>query len=186
LVTGEGLRQTLPFAVLPRRGALWSRLPSARCTAQRLRRGPLGSHAWDHGVVVTPDEGLRRLMAASGSGRLDEVCRRHGVRILTVFGSAGRGEADPADLDVGVSLEPGVVIDVLALLTDLHEVAGREVDLAVVDRASPLLRDRALMHAEPVWESVPGAWIDAAVAAHLEAMDTAWLRRLDLERLASR
>jgi predicted nucleotidyltransferase len=135
--------------------------------------------------VVTPQEGWERLVEASESGRLDDVCRRHHVRVLTVFGSTGRGEPDPADLDVGVSFEAGASPDVLALLTDLYEVAGREVDLAVVDRASPLLRDRALMHAQPVWEAVPGDWINMAVAAHLEAMDTAWLRRLDLERMAA-
>lgn len=135
--------------------------------------------------MVTPHEGLQRLVAASAAGRLDAVCRRHHVRVLTVFGSAGRGEPDPADLDVGVSFDAGASPDVLGLLTDLYEVAGREVDLAVVDRASPLLRDRALMHAQPVWESAPGVWINMAVAAHLEAMDTAWLRRLDLERMAA-
>lgn len=138
------------------------------------------------GQVVTPQEGLQRLVAASESGRLDEVCRRQRIRILTVFGSTGRGDPDPADLDVGVSFEPGTVPDVLALLSDLHAVAGREVDLAVVDRASPLLRAHALMHAVPVWEAVPGLWINTAVAANLEAMDTAWLRRLDLERMAAR
>jgi predicted nucleotidyltransferase len=139
----------------------------------------------DHDRVVTPQEGLQRLVAAADSGRLDGVCRRHRIRVLTVFGSTGRDESDPADLDVGVSFEPGTTPDVLGLLTDLYEVAGREVDLAVVDRASPLLRDRALMHAQPVWESAPGVWINMAVAARLEAMDTAWLRRLDLERMAA-
>jgi hypothetical protein len=41
------------------------------------------------------------------------------------------------------------------------------------------------MHAQPVWEAVPGDWINLAVTAHLEAMDTALLRRLDLERMAA-
>ncbi len=133
---------------------------------------------------------MARLVAASESGHLDDLCRRHRIRIVTVFGSTGRGEPDPADLDVAVALEPGARepgarLDVLRLLSELYAITGREVDLAVVDGASPLLRDRALMHAVPVWESVPGAWINTAVAAHLEAIDTAWLRRLDLQRLAA-
>jgi predicted nucleotidyltransferase len=136
------------------------------------------------GDVVTPEEGMARLLAAAESGALDEVCRRRGVRILTVFGSTGRGEPDPRDLDVGVSFEPGASADQLALATDLHGIAGREVDLAVVDGAAPLIRDRALMHAVPVWESRPCEWINTAVEAHMTALDTAWLRRLDLERLA--
>jgi predicted nucleotidyltransferase len=128
---------------------------------------------------------MTRLLAAAESGVLDAVCRRHGVRVLTVFGSVGRGEPDPRDLDVGVSFEPGVRPDALALATDLYQVTGREIDLGLVDRASPLFRDRALMHAVPVWESRPGAWINSAVEAHMEALDTAWLRRLELERLAA-
>ncbi|MFC5381321.1 nucleotidyltransferase family protein [Aquipuribacter nitratireducens] len=136
--------------------------------------------------MVTPEEGKARLLRAAESGALDEVCRRHGVRVLTVFGSAGRGEPGPGDLDVGVSFEPGVRPDVLGLATDLHDVAGREVDLGVVDGAAPLFRDRALMHATPVWESRPHEWINSAVEAHMTALDTAWLRRLDLDRLAGR
>lgn len=128
---------------------------------------------------------MRRLIAAADSDVLDDVCRRHGVRVLTVFGSTGRGEPDPADLDVAVAFEPGTRGDVLALASDLYALAGREVDLGVVDGASPLFRDRALMHAEPIWESHAGAWINAAVEAHMTALDTAWLRRLELERLAT-
>lgn len=136
-------------------------------------------------AVATPVEGMARLLAAAAAGHLDAVCARHGVRILTVFGSAGRGEADPRDLDVAVSFEPGASAHLLALAGDLHEICGREVDLGVVDGASPVFRDRALARAEPVWEARPGLWVNAAVEAHLEYLDTAWLRRLDLERMAA-
>jgi predicted nucleotidyltransferase len=43
-------------------------------------------------VVVTPSEGLARLRAAAGSGELRALCQRQHVTLLTVFGSAGRGE----------------------------------------------------------------------------------------------
>ncbi len=139
----------------------------------------------DHEQVVTPEEGMARLIEAAGAGTLDELCRRHGVRVLTVFGSTARGEPDPHDLDVGVAFEPGTTPDVLALATDLYGIAGIEMDLGVVDGASPLFRDRALMRAVPVWESRPCEWINTAVEAHMEALDTAWLRQLELERLAA-
>lgn len=130
---------------------------------------------------------MARLVAASEAGEasdLDEVCRRNGVRILTVFGSTGRGEPSPRDLDVGVAFESGTEPDLLGLASDLYGITGVEVDLGVVDGASPLFRDRALMHAVPVWESRPCEWINTAVEAHLTALDTAWLRQLELERLA--
>lgn len=129
--------------------------------------------------------GMARLLAAAAAGELDDLLVRHGVRVLTVFGSAGRGEPDPRDLDVGVAFERGVRGDALRLAEELGDVAGTDVDLGLADDATPLFRERALAAATPVWESTPGAWIDAAVAAQLERMDTAWLRRADLERRAS-
>lgn len=130
---------------------------------------------------------MTRLVEAAESGELDGVCRRFGVRVLTVFGSAGRGEPAPRDLDVGVAFDDGAApADALGLATALYRVTGVEVDLAVVDGASPLFRDRALMHAVPVWESRPYEWVTIAVEAHMTALDTAWLRQLELERLAGR
>ncbi len=135
-----------------------------------------------HEGVVTPIEGMEQLLAAAGRGVLDELLAEHGVRVLTVLGSNSRDEPDPADLDVGVLFEPGIDGDVLRLQTDL---SGTEVDLGVVGGAAAVFRERALGEATPVWESTPGAWIEnASVAATLERMDTAWLRRADLERRA--
>ena len=53
--------------------------------------------------VVTPLDGLERLRAAASSGDLGALCRRYRVRLLTVFGSVGRGEPEPRDLDLGCS-----------------------------------------------------------------------------------
>jgi hypothetical protein len=51
--------------------------------------------------VVTPLEGLERLRVAASSGDLGLLCRRYRISLLTVFGSAGRGEPEPRDLDIG-------------------------------------------------------------------------------------
>jgi hypothetical protein len=53
--------------------------------------------------VITPAEAMRRLQNAAESGELDVFCRRHAVRVLTVFGSAGRGEEHPGTSTSGSS-----------------------------------------------------------------------------------
>jgi predicted nucleotidyltransferase len=74
--------------------------------------------------VTTPAEGLARLRAAAASGELDTFCIAHSVRVLTVFGSAGRGEPAARDLDVAVISEPGALFDLVALINDLVDLTG--------------------------------------------------------------
>ncbi len=128
---------------------------------------------------------MARLLAAAERGELDDLLVRHGVRVLTVFGSTSRSEPDPHDLDVGVLFEPESGADALGLASALVQVTGADIDLGAVDGATPVFRERALTQATPVWESTRGAWMEASVAATLERMDTAWLRRADLERRAA-
>ena len=104
-------------------------------------------------------EGLARLRTSAESGELDALCRRHRVRVLTVFGSAARGEPGARDLDI---------------------------DVVLLDAGGPVIRERALVGSVVLDESEPGAWASAATAAMLERIDTEWLRRLDLELLADR
>lgn len=131
-----------------------------------------------------PREALDRLRVAADDGRLEELCRRHGVRVMTVFGSAARPDLDPRDLDVAVGFEPGLGGDVLTLLDDLTVLTGSDdVDLLVLERAGPVARERALVQCLPLYESEPTAYATAQVAAVGERMDTDWLRALDLETL---
>jgi len=66
---------------------------------------------------------------------LRELCRRFHVRRLDVFGSAARGDFDPArsDLDFLVefqSLQPGAYVDAFfGLKEGLEQLFGRTVDL---------------------------------------------------------
>jgi predicted nucleotidyltransferase len=142
------------------------------------------SAPWDHAPVRTPQEGLSRLQAAAEAGDLDALATRHGVRVLTVFGSTGRGEPRPRDLDIGVLFEHDHHPDLLALITALDELTGAENDVAHLNRAGPVLRERALVGAVGLFESEPGALADAMVAAVAERIDTDANRRLDLELLA--
>jgi uncharacterized protein len=70
-----------------------------------------------------------------------EVCRRHRVRVLRVFGSrAKNGGDEQSDLDVLVEFEQGVSPDLFeqgALQQDLSDAAGVEVDLKTPDMFSP-------------------------------------------------
>ena len=65
-----------------------------------------------------------------------ELCRRHGVRRLSVFGSAARADFDPirSDIDVLVEFKP-VCMPSLAGLVSLQDelsrlLGGRHVDVA--------------------------------------------------------
>ncbi len=85
--------------------------------------------------VTTPAEALQRLRDAAETGALDAFCLRHHVRVLTVFGSAGRGEENARDLDVGVLVERDAEFDLIAALTDLVGMVGTDdVDLAHLNR----------------------------------------------------
>jgi predicted nucleotidyltransferase len=136
--------------------------------------------------MATPAEGLARLRVAAETGELDGLCRRHRIRVLTVFGSAARDDPAARDLDVGVLLEPNTRIDYLPLIRDLELLTEADVDIVHLNGAGPVLRERALVGSVVLDESEPGAWASASTAAVLERMDTEWLRRLDLELLADR
>ena len=136
-------------------------------------------------TVVTPREGLERLRAAAASGELSALCQWWHVGLLTVFGSAGRDEPDPRDLDIGVLTEYGADFDLFTFITEVIDLVGLEqVDVAHLNVAGPLLRERALVGSNILYEREPGMWARASTAAVVERMDTEWLRRMSLELLA--
>jgi predicted nucleotidyltransferase len=135
-------------------------------------------------AVGTPRDGLAALQAAAESGELDELCARHRVRILTVFGSAARGERNARDLDIGVMFEPDADPDYYAIIGHLMDVTDTDIDFVHLNRGGPVIRERALVGSIALFESEPGALASAQIAAVLERMDTDWMRRLDLELMA--
>lgn len=132
-------------------------------------------------VTRAVHEGVRRLRDAADCGELDRVAERRGVRLLGIFGSASRPDADPADLDVAVSFAGPP--DELGLIDDLVRLSGVDrIDLAVLDGADPVLRAHGLVGI-PLYECEKGLFATEQMAALAERRDTEWLRRLDLGAL---
>lgn len=130
-------------------------------------------------------QGLARLRAAAESGELDELCERHHLRVVTVFGSAARGAPGARDLDIAVLTGSEGGLDLVALVNELVDLTGVDaVDVVHLDRAGPVLRERALVGCIPLYESSSGAYAAAQVAAVAERIETDAGRRLDLELLS--
>ena len=131
-----------------------------------------------------PTRGLVRLRAAAASGELDALCASHHIRVLTVYGSAARGEDSVRDLDIGVITE-GTDLDIVALTAELIDLTGTDrLDLAHLNRAGPVLKERALVGSIGLYERDVGALATAQAAAIGERIDTDPMRRLDLELLS--
>jgi len=87
--------------------------------------------------------------------KLAQVCKRYGVRELSVFGSAARGTMRPdSDVDLLVEFlpeaEPGL-LDHAGLMLDLSELLGRKVDLVSKNGLKPLIRDSVIREACTVY-----------------------------------
>ena len=83
------------------------------------------------------------------------VCRRYGVKELSVFGSAARGEIRPeSDIDMMVEFEPGVRVGVIkfeSLAEELEALAGRRIDLVTKRGLKPWVRSAVLKDARAVY-----------------------------------
>lgn len=130
-------------------------------------------------------DALRRLQAAAADGRLGDVCERFGVLVLGAQGSAVEGGRPARDLDLAARTRSGPLDDWLDLAEALAELCGgAEVDLMDLERASPVARTQGLSGI-PLYEDRAGRFATEAIAALSERLDTAWLRRLERQLLAS-
>jgi hypothetical protein len=79
---------------------------------------------------------------------LAEVCRRYGVKELSLFGSAVLGKMGPdSDIDIMVEFEPGVRVGLIkfeSLVEELAALAGRRVDLVTKRGLKPWVRTEVL------------------------------------------
>ena len=84
---------------------------------------------------------------------LANICERHGIRRLSLFGSVAAGTARPdSDVDLLVEFAPGVApsfLDLAAIEMELTALLdGRRVDLRTAQELSRYFRDEVLRTAE--------------------------------------
>lgn len=134
--------------------------------------------------MSTAREALERLVEEAEAGRLDSFFADRGVELMTAFGSATAGEGPASDLDLAVALEPGA--DLYALVADLIGLLGFDgVDVVDLRTADVVLKAEALGVCVPIFEARPGLYARRQMAALTERMETAYLRRRDLELMSS-
>ena len=87
--------------------------------------------------------------------RLADICRRHDVARLRVFGSASRGEAGPdSDIDLLVDFAaPKGFFELIRLEDELTAFFGRPVDVVTEPGLSPYLREPILASASVIFDA---------------------------------
>ena len=99
---------------------------------------------------MTPLDQLRHESSA-----IRQICVRHHVAELAVFGSTARGEAGPeSDIDLLVAFQPGAGVGLVAfnrLRRELEDALGRPVDLVPKDGLKPIIRDDVLAEAQVLY-----------------------------------
>ncbi len=96
---------------------------------------------------------VRRAHIAIPEDRIGEFCRRHHIRVLSLFGSVLRDDFGPAsDVDVLVEFEDGKapgLIRLAGMELELSQMlGGRKVDMNTPLCLSPYFRDRVKEEAE--------------------------------------
>lgn len=88
------------------------------------------------------------------AAKLADVCQRYGVKELSLFGSAVRGDMGPdSDIDVMVEFDPAASIGIVKfefLAEDLEALAGRKVDLVTKRGLKPWVRSEVLREARVI------------------------------------
>ncbi|MBI4545507.1 MAG: nucleotidyltransferase family protein [Gemmatimonadetes bacterium] len=87
--------------------------------------------------------------------QLADICRRHDVRRLRIFGSASRGEEGAeSDIDLLVDFgSPKGFFELLRLEDELEGFFGRPVDVVTEPGLSPYLREPILASASVIFDA---------------------------------
>lgn len=145
------------------------------------------------GSLPSMERGARQALAtlreAAQDGRLDGLCDRLGLDLVSVFGSTVRSAtSEPGDLDIAVRFRAGAARDPLRAVEELIRLLRYDnVDVLDLAGAGVVARARALgADSEPLYERDPGGYALAQIAALTVEMETEHLRRLDLRLLSER
>lgn len=84
------------------------------------------------------EQTVAALRADAEDGALEELCARHDVDLLVLFGSARTSPPTAGDIDLAYTAARGADVDVLRLLDDLDaRYPGVRFDVMAVDRVPP-------------------------------------------------
>lgn len=134
--------------------------------------------------MISISDSLQRLDAVTASGALEELCRRHKVELLVLFGSALTAEA-PGDIDLAVGFAHGHRHELLDFLDALYElIPGDHLDVMPLDTAGPVALHRALTAPRVLFSITPQAFHERQIFAMMYYMDTQHFRDAILESLA--
>ena len=88
--------------------------------------------------------------------KVQDFCRRNGIRRLSLFGSVLREDFGPeSDVDVLVEFEPGARVGLITLAgmeIELSRLLGRKAEMHTVNGLNPRFRDEVLDRAEVQYE----------------------------------
>jgi len=89
---------------------------------------------------------------------LDALCRRYGIRRLSLFGSTLKGTNHPdSDVDLLVEFQPGATPSLFTMAEIELELSpllgGRKVDLRTSGDLSRYFRDEVVRTADPQYEA---------------------------------
>lgn len=136
-------------------------------------------HDW---CVTKVDQGARvPHVGAAARGRLAAALDRAPIAAAYLFGSRASGNVGPlSDVDIGVVTVPDVSDEVAlrrGLFAAVTSALGTtEVDLVLLDDASPLLRHRVLRDGQLLIDRDPRLRVRFETRALLDYLDTAPLR----------
>jgi uncharacterized protein len=85
---------------------------------------------------------------------LSELCERHDIGRLRLFGSAGRGEeSEESDIDLIADFtQQKTLLDLVRIEREFSERLGRKVDLLTEGALSPFLKERILREARVIYD----------------------------------
>ena len=97
----------------------------------------------------------KRMHITISRGKIEEFCRKHCVRELSLFGSVLRDDFKPeSDVDVLVEFEPGHRVGFFRLAgmeRELSEILGCKVDLRTPAELSRYFRQEVIDSAEVLY-----------------------------------
>lgn len=96
--------------------------------------------------MSTTNNSTAPIVSTLNSQRIIEICRRHGVAMVGLFGSQARGTADgQSDIDLLVRFAaPTSLLAAITLEQELETALGRSVDLLTEAALNPYLRANIL------------------------------------------